>query len=124
MVKPITSVHTPPMSRAAVMLTAPDGVEAISVDTEAENFAGELLGGPVTFVASVEFPTSSVVVLGNRAEQEAREGAPLDASILPPPDRREAQIYGSALAVRVGNSTEPLDLHVAEYFFEVAGGAT
>ena len=112
------------MPRAAVMLTAPDGVEAISVDTEAENFAGELLGGPVTFVASVEFPTSSVVVLGNRAEQEAREAAPLDASILPPPMRREAQIYGSALAVRVDEHGEPLDLHLAEYFFEVAGGAT
>ena len=111
------------MPRAAVLLTAPDSVEAISVDAEAENFAGELLGGSVTFVASVEFPTSSVVVLGNRAEQESREGAPLYESILPPPDRREAQIFGRALAVRVDVHGEPLDLHLAEYFFEVAVGA-
>ncbi len=113
------------MPRAAVLLTAPDGVEAISVDAEAENFAGELLGGPVTFVASVEFPTSSIVLVSSLAEQQqaSRERAMLDASILPPPDRREEAIYGRALALRVDVNGEPLDLRREDYLASCAGAS-
>ena len=104
--------------RNVLMLRAPGQIDGMVVDTGADNFAGEILDGQVTFVASVELPTSSIVLLANKTEQDAAATAELNASVLPPLVRRERAIFGRALAVRVDVRGEPLDLFLGEYLFE------
>ena len=130
------------MHRAAVLLTAPDGVAPITVDTAREPFVSEQLGGllqdrTVTFVASVESSHASIVLVCNRAEQEAfscifespTPGAArallLHPSILPPPLHREPEIFGKALALRVDlNGEDVLDLHPEDYLREAVSVTT
>ena len=108
------------MQRRVVVIRAPDRVESVVLDTSVENFAGRALGcDQITFVGSLEFPNSSIVLVAAREEQErADAGAVVWDAVLPPAAHREAKIYGRCIAIRVDVRGEPLDLHLGEFYYE------
>ena len=108
------------MQRRVVVISAPDRVESVVLDASVENFAGRALGcDQITFVGSIEFPTTSIVLVAAREEQERADArAVVSDAVLPPAAHREAKIYGRCIAIRVDVRGEPLDLYAGEFYFE------